>query len=229
MTEDILQNQVAPVENAPAPSIPEIQEKMVPESELNRVTKKVRETYYEKGKEDALKSLQEANPVGAQQKAQGALSPEEVQRMIEEHTQKIQQHHLMTKDAERIVSEFATKMDMGKTFHEDFEESVRELDLRAIPEIVQLANSVGNTAEVMYDLAKNPYKIANLKVLAQTSSSLAKKEMQRLSASIDSNKAATAQVNTRSPVSQMKPSTGIADTGPGMTLKDFKKAKWARG
>jgi len=229
MTEDLLQNQAAPNENAQAPIAPAVQEEMVPKSEMNRVAKMLRETYYEKGKEDAMKSSQNAAPMQAQQMAQGSMSEEQVRRLIEEQTTKMQQQHLMAKDAERIVSEFASKMDMGKEAYEDFEDSVRELDLRSIPEIVHLANSVGNTADVMYDLAKNPYKIANLKVLAQTSPQLAKKEMQRLSQSIDSNKAAVQQVNTRAPVSQMKPSTGIADGGTGMTLKDFKRAPWARG
>jgi hypothetical protein len=224
MTEEILQNQAAPTEIAQQ-SMAMAQEKMLPQSEVNELAGRIRAEAYEKAKRE----LQSANPVGAQQVAQGAMSEEQIRRLIDEQTTKIQQQHLMAKDAERIVSEFATKMDLGKEVYEDFDDSVRELDLRAIPEIVQLANSVGNTAEVMYDLAKNPYKIANLKVLAQTSPHLAKKEMQRLSASIDSNKAAASQVNTRTPVSQMKPSTGLADSGPGMSLKDFKRAHWARG
>ena len=234
MTEEILQNQAMPPEMAQATQVlPEMapSEKMIPESELNKVTKKVRETYYQKGMEDAQKQLQNMGGIpqaGAQQVAQGALSEEQVRQMMRDEAAKINAQQAQMLEAQRIVGEFAGKMDLGKEAYEDFDDTVKQLDLRAIPEIVQLANSVGNTADIMYDLGKNPYKIANLKVLMQTSPHLARAEMNRLSQSITANKQAVSQVSTREPLSQMKPSTGSVDSGP-MTLKDMKRQKWAKG
>lgn len=231
MTEEILQNQGLQPEMAPqapvASAPPPIQEKMLPQSEVNELAGKIRADAYEKGKREAIMS-QQMSASGAQQMAQGSLNEEQVRQMMRDEAQKINAQQAQMLEAQRIVGEFASKMDLGKEAYTDFEDTVRQLDLRAIPEIVQLANSVGNTADIMYDLGKNPYKIANLKVLAQTSPHLARAEMNRLSQSITSNKQAVAQVSTREPLGQMKPSTASVDSGP-MTLKDMKRQKWARG
>ena len=146
-------------------------------------------------------------------------------------TQQIMQYHQEQTQrmmAERIVGEFSSKMKSGAEKYEDFEESVMNLDLSTIPEIVQLANSVGNTDEVMYDLAKNPYKIANLKTLAATSPHLARSEMNRLSQSITSNQKAKDQVSgVKEPLSKMKPSTGAVDNGE-MSIRDLRNQPWLK-
>jgi len=228
MTEDILQNAVAQPEMVQTPPVmaqSAPQEKMLPQSEVNDLVGRVRAEATEKGRREALAAQGQTQ----QSAPGGGLSEEQIRRMIEEQSSKVQQEQLMRMDAERIVGEFASKMDLGKDTYEDFEDAVRKLDIRTMPEIVQLANSVGNTADIMYDLAQNPYKIPALKALAKEYPHLARIEMQKFSKSIDSNKDAVSNVNTRKPLSQMKPSTGIVDNGPGNTLKDFKRQPWARG
>lgn len=228
MTEEILQDQGMQPEMAQqAPVTPPATEKMLPQSEVNELVGRVKASAYEKAMRDA-QGMGGMPQSGAQQLAQGALSEEQVRQMMRDEASKINAQQAQMLEAQRIVGEFASKMDLGKEAYEDFDDTVSQLDLRAIPEIVQLANSVGNTADIMYDLGKNPYKIANLKILMQTSPHLARAEINRLSKSIDTNKQAVAQVSTREPLSQMKPSTGSVDSGP-MTLKDMKRQKWARG
>jgi hypothetical protein len=228
MTDEILQNQGMQPEMAQqAPVAPPIAEKMLPQSEVNELVGRVKASAYEKAMRD-VQGMGGMSQGGAQQVAQGALSEEQVRQMMRDEAQKINAQQAQMLEAQRIVGEFAGKMDLGKDVYEDFEDTVKQLDLRTIPEIVQLANSVGNTADIMYDLGKNPYKIANLKVLMQTSPHLARAEMNRLSQSISTNKQAVSQVSTREPLSQMKPSTGSVDSGP-MTLKDMKRQPWARG
>lgn len=208
------------------------QEKMLPQSEVNDLAGKIRAEAYEKGRQQAMQAQMQAAPAqenfAAQQVAQGSMSEDQVKAMIQEQTLEFQQKQAQRMMAEKIVGEFSTKMQGGAEKYEDFEATVKELDLRTIPEIVQLANSVSNTDDVMYDLGKNPYKIANLKVLAQTSPHLARAEMNRLSQSIVSNGKAKDQVaGVKEPLSQMKPSTGTVDTGE-MSVSDFRNASWLR-
>jgi hypothetical protein len=211
------QPEMAAVQSPMAPA-----EKMLPQSEVDKLAGRIRAEAYEKGLNAG------SNNSAAQQMAQGALSEDQVRKMIQEQTLKVQQEQAQQMMAERIVGEFAGKMEAGPGKYEDFDNVVQQLDLRTIPEIVQLANSVQNTDEVMYDLGKNPYKIAQLKILAQTSPHLARAEMNRLSQSIISNKTAQAQVSgIKEPLSQIKPSTGSVDSGTP-SVKDLRGASWLR-
>ena len=57
-------------------------------------------------------------------------------------------------------------MGAGKEKYSDFDETVAGLgDLKNIPHIVQLATETGMADDVLYDLAKNPHKIATLTIL----------------------------------------------------------------
>ena len=213
MTDENLVQSSAPIE--------EPMEKMVPQSEVDKVVVAVKHSAYEKAKQE-LMSAQQANPNAAMQAAQGAVSREDIENMILEKTQALQMQQARQAEAERIVGEFVQKMDMGKTDYEDFEDTVKEIDFSA--------NQMPNTHDLFYDMAKNPYKIAQLKILAQTSPGLARAEMMRLSKSIDDNKAAKSQMTAKEPLSQMKASANASvDSNRPMTLAEMKKQPWARG
>jgi hypothetical protein len=225
MTDEVLDQGIVAAQEPQAPT-----EKMLAQSEVNEIAGKVRAEAFERGKAAALAAQQQGQAQAAQQSAQGSLNEEQVRAMILEQTQQIQAEQARMAMAERVVGEFASKMEAGKGAYEDFEDTVKQVDLSTIPEIVQLANGVGNTHEVMYDLAKNPYKIANLLTLARTSPQLARVEMARLSASIVANQSAQQQVSgIKEPLSQMKASANTAATSATPTLKDLKSAKWLRG
>lgn len=218
MTEEFLaQNQ----EQAQQPMSQAPQEKMLPQSEVNEIVGRVR------AEATARAQAQMQQATTAQP---GSLTEEQVRELIAQQTQSIQAEQARMAMAERVVGEFAGKMDLGKESYEDFEDTVKQIDLSTIPEIVQLANSVGNTHDVMYDLAKNPYKIGNLLTLAKASPHLARAEINRLSQSIVANKSAVAQASgAKEPLSQMKASANIsADASKPMTVKDFKSMSWLK-
>ena len=191
------------------------QEKMIPQSEVNHLVGKVRQEAHEKGKMEA------------QQVQQGTLSEERIRQIIMEQTQQSQQKQAMEMRAQQIVQDFAGKMSAGGAKYPGFEEKVAALDLPKIPQIVHLASSVDNTADVMNELADNPHKIASLLTLARETPHLANLEMQKLSNSIKANQKATETVQTKEPLSTIKPSTAPSDKGP-LSVADFRKAKWAQ-
>lgn len=244
MTEEVLQNQSMQPEMAQpaqvAPAAPVQQEKMLPQSEVNALVGKVKADAYEKAKREVMAGqggMGQPNPQAAALMAQGGLSEEQVRSMMRDEASRINAEQAQMLEAQRIVGEFATKMDGGKEAYPDFEDTVRTLNLRSIPQIVQLANSVPNTADIMYDLSKNKYKVAQLNQLAEMDArnramgvptNYALEEVQKLAQSISTNKQAVTQVQTKEPLGQMKPSTGTVDSSAPLSLRDMKRQAWAR-
>lgn len=151
-------------------------------------------------------------------------SDEHVRKLINEEAQRM----ATMQTAQRIAEEFTQKMVAAKDKYQDFEQTVAKLNLPQIPHIINWANSLDNTADVMYDIAKHPAKFANLIMLAHTAPHLAAEEMQNLSKSIKQNEDAAKRQTPLEPLSQVKPSTTGKDNG-SMTVSDYRKQSWLRG
>jgi hypothetical protein len=113
------------------------------------------------------------------------------------------------------------KSGMGK--YPDFEKAVTELNLPQNPHLNVLANSVDNSADVLYDLANNPRKVADLHILAHTNPAMAQREITALSNSIKQNEAAKAQAQPNSPIEQLKPQTQVSMGSGTATVSDLRK------
>lgn len=127
--------------------------------------------------------------------------------------------------ANKIVEEFSSKMLAGKSKYPDFEEAVSKLDLTKAPILVQWANSVDNTADIIYDIAKNPAKLVTILALAGHSPDLAFDELKKLSSSIKQNEDALKRQQPKEPLSQVQPSNTGVDNG-SKTITDLRKEKW---
>ena len=103
-----------------------------------------------------------------------------------------------------------------------------DVDLRSIPYHVQLANMVDNTAEVMYELAKNPSKIGAIQTLIEIDTKagrhpkLALAEMKRLSESIKVNSKGSKYQPPNEPLSQMRPSNAGTGNQGDRSVRDYK-------
>lgn len=149
------------------------------------------------------------------------LAAEEAQRLRDEWVQDAQRS-AYEQDAQRIANEFYTKLNAGKSKYSDFDTVMGDVDFKTIPHIVQLANMVDNTSDVIYDLAKNPSKIGIIQQLIQVSPQLAFKEINRLSAAIKDNESASNMKVPNAPLTQMKPSNTGTDNG-AMTVSDYRR------
>lgn len=129
----------------------------------------------------------------------------------------------------RAADQYFLKVGAGKDKFSDFEEVMQDFDPSAFPQTSLLAGSMENTADIMYELAKNPFKLAQLEELVSRSPKLAQKELQKLAQSITQNDLAKAEnTPTNAPLSRLKSPTVGGDSGK-MTLKDLKSANWLRG
>lgn len=152
---------------------------------------------------------------------------EEFQRLRDEYIAE-SDRNTQQQEAQKIAKEFLTKIEAGKSKYDDFEKTVTDVGFGNFPYIVQLANMVDNTDDVVYELAKNPIKIANIQSLVDiairngTSPTLALNEMKRLADSIKQNQNAQNFKSPNNPLSQLKPGNAGTDNKGALSVRDFK-------
>lgn len=220
MTDSTLE-QTALNEVQSSPSI----EQMVPQSKVNELVGAAKHKGYQK----ALAELTQTNQAPqAPSVGMGGMSQEDIRRAVADEMHK----HLQTQQAEalkaqqeaegkRIMQEIHGKVTEAAQRIPDFEDVTSKVDWREIPEVLHYANQSGvATGDVLYDLAKNPSKIATLRSLPP---GLALNEIRKLSNSIQTNMAATQTNAPPEPLGQTKPSNvGVGNDGK-LTVRDYKR------
>lgn len=227
-------------------------EKMLPASRVNEIVRKEKHKVERKMQEqlDAaqqqiaqLQANQQQAPQAQQQAQMGGMggqqqgmSPEQIQaqvmQAIQAEMQKKQQEEQkaqLAREVEQVASQYYAKMAQGKDAFDDFEAVTADFDPAAFPELVYLANESDDTAGIIYELRKNPNKLATLDALVQRSPQMARAEMVKLANSIKANKEAVATTKQPSdPLSRLKPSQAGADNGAPKSVRDFRNASWLK-
>lgn len=130
----------------------------------------------------------------------------------------------------RILNDLKTKASAAKAKIEDYDKVVHQefANFPKTAEVLALASEFDNAGEMLYDMAKNPGKIAQITWMAREGRDdpamreLAFKEMKRLSDSIKVNEMATNQPQPRTPLSQVTPSNvGVGKTDYNVSSNDF--------
>lgn len=197
------------------------------DEDVNNIVRDKRAKFLEQGRQEALAEFQknQANASNQQPTQAPQLTAEQEKALLDKATAHLQQQMQVN----QLVHQFASKMSEGAKAYPDFDQVVGGMKLENIPGIVQLANNFENTKDIMYDLGKNPSKIANLTVLSQINPALAQQEMQRLSDTIKKNQEAVAnQPKINEPLSHIQPSTAGTDNG-SMSVNDWRSQPWLRG
>lgn len=199
-------------------------EKTIPQSVVDNVVKQAKHHAYEQGKKAAKEELaQQQTNTPAFTPTFAPLTTEDVQGMIANHT--AQQANEW--QAQQIAQQFLGKLSAAKDKYPDFEETLTNLEVHKFPEVVQLANNFDNTADIMYELGKNPSKAVILKQLAQLNPKMGALEIQRLSDSIKQNQSAKQGPIAQPPLSQLTPSLTKTDNAPH-TVSDYRNQPWLR-
>jgi hypothetical protein len=148
-----------------------------------------------------------------------------IQKQVEEQEKREREAH-----AQKEYELFLSKMKDGKERYSDFDETVKDFDVNSWPDVAAMAHEFENTSDIIYDLSKNPRKLADLdSYLRRGDRRLAKQQMKLLSDSIADNvKAKEEQVTAREPLNRLKSSPGAGAHSGQMGLKDFKSASWLR-
>lgn len=185
-----------------------------------------------------MQQPQAQGQMGGQNVGMGGMQqqdPEAIRQMIMQQIQselkqrqESEQHERMQREIEQVAQQYHGKMMQGKELFDDFEAVTSDFDPSAFPQLVYLANQADNTAAIIYELKKNPTKLATLATLVERSPQLARGEIGKLSQSIKTNQEAIAnEPNVNEPLDRMKPSNLGADK-PIRSVRDFKNASFLK-
>jgi hypothetical protein len=227
-----------PVSNpasTPAPSSSQTaaqEEKLFRQSEVNDIVKRAKYGAVEDYKRVAAERpdyVKQKEADSYQTPPPSYLSPDDVRRMAAEESQRLRdewvqsaRQQAMEQDAQKIVSEFFNKLAPGFEKYQDYKEVTGDVNYGKFPNVVQLLNShIDNTSDVMYALAKDRIKMANLEFLSQHSPEDAIKAVKQLSQSMKDNELAAKTRFPKEPLSQMRPSNAGTDQGEP-SVKDYR-------
>lgn len=220
-----VQSNVPPGTSSTEGMMPE--EKMLKQSDVNELVGRVRHDAFEKGKREALASISPKEQPAQGQSMGGIqqVTDDQIRQIMAEEAQKQAQ----MAEVKNTLDNFARQMGSGKGKYSDFDETVANLgDLQNIPHVVHLATDTGMAGDVMYELGRNPGKVASLTTLAYINPHLAKVEMKKLADSIKMNQEQSKDPSVNEPLSQIKPSTVGTDTGSN-SVRDLRKKAYLRG
>lgn len=221
------------------------EEKMIPQSQVNKLVGSARSAGAEKARKDAmLQAQQQEAPVNPSlntgfggmpaQVDEGKIADNVFERMQGQWDtqQKEQVLAQQQAEAEKLVQEYDAKLQDGRERITDFDQVVGQIDPKEFLDVVLMANSMDGTADIMYELAKNPKKLGDVSAMMNRSKSMARRMMGELGDSIKMNTDALAKKNAsgvNNPLPRLSPSTAGADNGEPKTIADFKNASWLKG
>lgn len=218
----------APTEIKTAPA-----EKMVPASQVSKIAAQQAREAADRTRKEVMAEYESRTPTQNQpantptSNMGGIQAPneEQIRQMIQQEAWKMSNQAL----AERIAQDFESKMDAVKEKYPDFDEKYKALNLEKHPELVLWTREMDNVGDVVYDIANNPTKFAQVLMLANSGfPQLAQQELSKLSASIKANEAAKATPDAPAPLSQIKSSNIGVDNGD-LGVSDYRKQPWLRG
>lgn len=206
-------------------------EKVLKQSEVNEIIGKVKHVHHQKGYEEgyqkALSSLggmpAEAKPTAApniEELVKAQIDKMKSEDMAQQAEMQRQQHW------NGVLTQLKPKVDDAAKKYNDYDTVTSNIDfIKHAPEVLAFANTVDNAGDVLYDLAKNPLKLAQIQ--AARSPEIAVAAIKQISDSIKMNEQAqSSNSRAREPLSQIRPSP--VGTGQGqMSIRDF-KAKYRK-
>ncbi len=255
IAEDLLQDADVGAEEAEhAETTPP--EKMLPASQVNELIKKAKRKGEQKMQEqldaakqqieqlqtqNAQQGLQNTAQTGSPQQApqqgqQQGVDPQQVMQQVMQQIEMKQQEDQAKRHQEQIEQEvnqvaqqYFGKMAQGKDMFDDFEAITADFNPAEFPQLVFLANQMDNTPAIIYELRKNPGKLADLAVLVEKSPNMARNELSKLSESIKRNDEAKRNLQEpQDPLNRLKPSPVGTDNGT-KSVRDFKAASYLKG
>ena len=219
-------------------SLPE-QEKMISQSQVDKIIKHKTYQAAQVQREMEERHQRELEEIQAQRQKQTQrnenvprdFDADAIYQQVQERFNQEMQQRQVKSEMDRIANSYLSKMEQGKGAYEDFEEVTKEFDPTAFPQLTYLVAGMDNAADVIYDLSRNPLKLAGLDRLAERNPRQAQAELLKLSRSINENRQAQSDEesnNVAEPLDRLQSSRVSGSNGkPG--IRDLRKQPWLRG
>lgn len=182
----------------------------------------------------ALRAKQEQNNAVTSRDDDTNAIYQKVQERFNQEMQKVQQaqqEEQLKAHMKTVADNYLNKINTGKTAYQDFDEVTKDFNPTSFPEITYLLAGMDNAADVLYDLSKNPLKLAGIDRLAEKNPKQAQTELLKLSQSIMNNNQAKSDAgnqSTSAPLDRLAPSRVSGSNGK-MSIKDLRNQSWLRG
>jgi len=216
-------------QDAPKEVAQEKQERLLPERQVKKIAAQQKREGYESGRRAAMEEFQrqqtQSQPSGETMGGMAQMSQDQVRQLIQQEAAKMSNLAI----AQKIESNFLSKVDQAREKYEDFDEKYAALNIEQHPHLLLWMDGMDNVGDMVYDMASNPEKVASIMMLASSGfPQLAQQKLAQLSASIKANEAAQKQPTAPAPLSQIQPTA--VGTGNGLeTVTDYRSASWLRG
>jgi len=217
----------------------EMQKPVFNKIQMSDAIKRERAKAFEKAKKEVLMQLKQQNELGGMPSDSGmqsnqnslggmpqGLTAEQVRQLIAEQAPEVLSNHVNSIKNEHIVNSFVSKMQAAEKMYPGLEQKLSKLNYSnpAMIKLVQMANELENTGDIMHELLSNPMKMGNVLNLAKEEPFIAGEALRELSNSIKTNqKALSESEESPSPLSQIKPSNVGMGNGKAMSVSDFRK------
>lgn len=204
---------------------------------VSKIVARERQKAYEKAKQEALMEMQQQQQAapeapqaapqtfgGIQQAPQ--MSPEDIQKMIAEHIPQYLHQQAAEYQQKQFADGFVAKMQAAEKQFPGLESKLNEIDFNspATLKLVQMANNLENTGEIMNELIDNPEKFGVLLNLVNEQPKLAQQRLSSLGNSIKTNREALQQEQSANePIGQLKSSVNAGVDEHNLSVKDLKR------
>lgn len=128
-------------------------------------------------------------------------------------------------------NKFHTKLTQGKSAYSDFDNVVGDFNPSEFPELTILLSDTDNAEHILYEISKNPIKMAGLDRLAERSPKQARAAMAEIANSIMSNRQAQADAQgqqTAPPLDRLQ-SSGVSGSNGNKTISSLRSEPWLKG
>lgn len=210
-----------------------VAEETLDKATVSKIVARERAKAYEKGKQEAMmeQEQQQQAPQAAPQTFGGIqqapqMSPEQIQQLIAEHVPQYMHAQAEEYKNKQFVDSFVSKMQAAEKQYPGLEAKLNELDFDkpGTQKLVQMANNMDNTGDIMNELIENPEKMGTLLNLIHEQPRLAMQRMASLGTSIKTNQDALAQEKSaHQPIGQLKSSVNAGVDDHNLSVKDLKK------
>ena len=187
----------------------DVQEKMIPQSELNRLIgrakREAREQEARRIQEEQIAS-RNVQPTQPPEQALdfSQMTPSQLDAYLDQRAEQKLQRDKVSNFAKSFQSKINEEMDSDPNFYDN----LQDLALDRVPKLAFFADEFDNTTEILRELSKDTRKYTEIaQLISIGNDTLAKKQMKKLSDSIRLNNQAKKTGKVPEPLSQMKPSS----------------------
>ena len=246
MTDDLesIEQEATPVQEPAG----EPENDMLPRATVSKIVERERQKAIDKTRREVMMEMQQQNQQAEQQPMQqeqapmtqqaprqnqglGGMAPGMTQEQIEQLIMQKAPEALMQQVNEHrqktMVDSFVNKMQVAEQKYPGLEEKLSRLNYNdpAMHSLIEMANGLENTGDVINELVSNPNKMIQVLAGIREQPYLGQETLNSLSGSIKLNQDALAEnAQARDPMSQLKPSAnaGLADSSQ-LSIRDLQR------